>query len=104
MGTRCCLTTAAPSGSPGRFSKPRRARFEPIKLIIRCLIGSVTGAVNFSHDRWFLDRVATHILAFEGGSHVEWFAGNYQAYEVDYKRRKGHEADRVLALAPVRCS
>ena len=40
-----------------------------------------------SHDRWFLDRVATHILAFEGNSHVEWFEGNYQAYEQDKKLR-----------------
>ena len=47
-----------------------------------------------SHDRWFLDRIATHILAFEGDSHVEWFAGNYQDYEADFKRRFGDAADR----------
>jgi sulfate-transporting ATPase len=47
-----------------------------------------------SHDRWFLDRIATHILAFEGDSHVEWFEGNYQDYETDYKRRFGDAADR----------
>lgn len=47
-----------------------------------------------SHDRWFLDRIATHILAFEGDSHVTWFEGNYQAYEEDRKRRLGGEADR----------
>jgi sulfate-transporting ATPase len=46
-----------------------------------------------SHDRWFLDRLATHILAFEGDSHVEWFEGNYQDYEADRKRRLGVEAD-----------
>lgn len=46
-------------------------------------------AVVISHDRWFLDRVATHMLAFEGDSHVEWFEGNYQDYETDYKRRTG---------------
>jgi sulfate-transporting ATPase len=46
-----------------------------------------------SHDRWFLDRIATHILAFEGDSHVEWFAGNYQEYEADKKRRLGAGAD-----------
>jgi sulfate-transporting ATPase len=40
-----------------------------------------------SHDRWFLDRIATHILAFEGDSHVEWFAGNFSDYEKDHKRR-----------------
>ena len=51
-------------------------------------------AVIISHDRWFLDRIATHILAFEGDSNVEWFEGNYQEYEADYKRRKGHEADQ----------
>ena len=45
--------------------------------------------VIISHDRWFLDRLCTHILAFEGNSHVEWFEGNYQDYEADYKRRMG---------------
>ena len=48
-------------------------------------------AVVISHDRWFLDRVATHILAFEGNSHVEWFEGNFEAYEEDKKRRLGVE-------------
>ena len=51
-------------------------------------------AVVISHDRWFLDRIATHILAFEGDSHVEWFEGNYEDYEKDYKRRKGADADQ----------
>ncbi len=51
-------------------------------------------AIVISHDRWFLDRVATHILAFEGDSHVEWFEGNYQDYEADYKRRHPENADR----------
>jgi len=46
-------------------------------------------AVIISHDRWFLDRIATHILAFEGDSHVEWFEGNYEAYETDLKKRLG---------------
>ncbi len=50
--------------------------------------------VVISHDRWFLDRIATHILAFEGESHVEYFEGNYQEYEEDYRRRYGHDADR----------
>ena len=49
-------------------------------------------AVVVSHDRWFLDRIATHILAFEGNSHVEWFEGNYEAYEADKKRRLGSDA------------
>jgi sulfate-transporting ATPase len=51
-------------------------------------------AVVISHDRWFLDRIATHILAFEGDSHVEWFEGNYQDYEADRRRRLGAEADQ----------
>ena len=51
-------------------------------------------AVVISHDRFFLDRIATHILAYEGNSHVEWFEGNYQEYEADYKRRYGDQADR----------
>ncbi|QHC34864.1 energy-dependent translational throttle protein EttA [Komagataeibacter xylinus] len=49
-------------------------------------------AVIISHDRWFLDRLATHILAFEGDSHVEWFEGNFQAYEEDKRRRLGPDA------------
>ena len=55
-------------------------------------------AVVISHDRWFLDRIATHILAFEGDSHVEWFEGNYEAYEADKKRRLGAEADRPTRI------
>jgi energy-dependent translational throttle protein EttA len=51
-------------------------------------------AVIITHDRWFLDRVATHILAFEGDSHVEWFEGNYQSYEADRRRRFGEDADQ----------
>jgi energy-dependent translational throttle protein EttA len=51
-------------------------------------------AVVISHDRWFLDRVATHILAFEGDSEVVWYEGNYQAYIEDLKRRKGPDADQ----------
>ncbi|MCB1537362.1 MAG: ATP-binding cassette domain-containing protein, partial [Alphaproteobacteria bacterium] len=49
-------------------------------------------AVIISHDRWFLDRLATHILAFEGDGHVEWFEGNFEAYEVDKERRLGKKA------------
>lgn len=51
-------------------------------------------AVVISHDRWFLDRIATHILAFEGDSHVEYFDGNYSEYEADRKRRLGVDADQ----------
>ncbi|MCH2547341.1 MAG: energy-dependent translational throttle protein EttA [Alphaproteobacteria bacterium] len=55
-------------------------------------------AVVISHDRWFLDRIATHILAFEGDSHVEWFEGNYADYEADRKRRLGSDADTPTKL------
>ena len=55
-------------------------------------------AMIISHDRWFLDRVATHILAFEDESHVEWFEGNYQDYEADRKRRLGLDADTLHRL------
>jgi ATPase subunit of ABC transporter with duplicated ATPase domains len=51
-------------------------------------------AIVVSHDRWFLDRVATHILAFEGDSQVFWFPGNYSDYEEDRRRRLGPAADR----------
>ncbi|MCK4939877.1 MAG: energy-dependent translational throttle protein EttA, partial [Rhodospirillaceae bacterium] len=49
-------------------------------------------AVIISHDRWFLDRIATHILAFEGNSEVVWFEGNYEDYEADKKKRLGEDA------------
>jgi len=55
-------------------------------------------AVIISHDRWFLDRIATHMLAFEGDSHVEWFEGNFQDYEADKKRRLGIDADQPHRL------
>ena len=48
--------------------------------------------IVISHDRWFLDRIATHMLAFEGDSHVEWFEGNYSEYEADLRRRLGDAA------------
>jgi ATPase subunit of ABC transporter with duplicated ATPase domains len=50
-------------------------------------------AVVISHDRWFLDRIATHILAFEGESQVVWFEGNYSDYAADRKKRLGKEAE-----------
>jgi len=67
---------------------------DTLRALEEALLGFAGCAVVISHDRWFLDRVATHILAFEGDSHVEWFQGNYQDYEADYKRRKGHAADQ----------
>jgi sulfate-transporting ATPase len=58
-------------------------------------LGEFAGTVLvISHDRWFLDRIATHIIAFEGDSQVVWFEGNYQDYEADRKRRLGAEADQ----------
>jgi ATPase subunit of ABC transporter with duplicated ATPase domains len=51
-------------------------------------------AVIISHDRWFLDRVATHIMAFEGDSTVYWYAGNYTGYLEDHKKRVGKDADQ----------
>jgi len=55
-------------------------------------------AVVITHDRWFLDRIATHILAFEGDSHVEWFEGNWQSYEEDRRRRLGASADQPTRI------
>lgn len=65
---------------------------ETLRALEDALLAYAGCAVVISHDRWFLDRVATHILAFEGDSHVEWFEGNYQAYETDKKRRLGDDA------------
>ncbi len=62
-------------------------------------IENFAGCAVISHDRWFLDRLATHILAFEGDSHVEWFEGNFEAYEEDKRRRLGDAADRPTRLA-----
>jgi ATPase subunit of ABC transporter with duplicated ATPase domains len=56
-------------------------------------------AVVITHDRWFLDRIATHILAFEGNSETVWFEGNFQAYIEDLKRRKGPDADQPHRIA-----
>jgi ATPase subunit of ABC transporter with duplicated ATPase domains len=56
-------------------------------------------AVVITHDRWFLDRIATHILAFEGNSETVWFEGNYQAYIEDLKKRKGADADQPHRIA-----
>ena len=67
---------------------------DTLRAVEEALAGFAGCAVIISHDRWFLDRVATHILAFEGDSHVEWFEGNYQDYEADRKRRFGADADQ----------
>jgi sulfate-transporting ATPase len=65
---------------------------ETLRALEEALLNFPGCAVVISHDRWFLDRIATHILAFEGDSVVTWFEGNYQDYEADYKRRHGDEA------------
>ncbi len=67
---------------------------DTLRALEEALLAFAGCAVVISHDRWFLDRIATHILAFEGDSQVEWFAGNYADYEADYKARKGHDADQ----------
>jgi len=67
---------------------------DTLRALEEALLEFAGCAVVISHDRWFLDRIATHMLAFEGDSHVEWFAGNYQDYEEDKKRRLGNDADQ----------
>jgi len=66
---------------------------ETLRALEQALLEFPGSAVVISHDRWFLDRIATHILAFEGNSEVVWFAGNYADYEADRKRRLGADAD-----------
>jgi ATP-binding cassette ChvD family protein len=67
---------------------------DTLRALEEALLNFAGCAVVISHDRWFLDRIATHMLAFEGDSHVEWFEGNYQDYEVDRHRRLGADADQ----------
>jgi ATP-binding cassette ChvD family protein len=71
---------------------------DTLRALEEALLGFAGCAVVISHDRWFLDRIATHMLAFEGDSHVEWFEGNYQEYEADRRRRLGADADRPSRL------
>ena len=72
---------------------------DTLRALEEALLGFAGCAVVISHDRWFLDRIATHILAFEGESEVVWFEGNYQAYKEDLKRRKGVDADQPHRIA-----
>ncbi|TLY94221.1 MAG: ATP-binding cassette domain-containing protein [Gammaproteobacteria bacterium] len=65
---------------------------ETLRALEEALLSFPGCAVVISHDRWFLDRIATHVLAFEGDSQVAWFEGNYQEYVEDYRRRKGEDA------------
>ncbi|CAN5427926.1 energy-dependent translational throttle protein EttA [soil metagenome] len=67
---------------------------DTLRALEEALVDYAGCAVVISHDRWFLDRIATHMLAFEGDSHVEWFEGNYQDYELDRHRRMGTDADQ----------
>jgi energy-dependent translational throttle protein EttA len=67
---------------------------DTLRALEEALLGFAGCAVVISHDRWFLDRIATHMLAFEGDSEVVWFEGNYQEYELDRRRRLGADADQ----------
>jgi ATPase subunit of ABC transporter with duplicated ATPase domains len=67
---------------------------DTLRALEEALLGFAGCAVVISHDRWFLDRIATHMLAFEGESEVVWFEGNYQEYAADYHRRKGASVDQ----------
>jgi ATPase subunit of ABC transporter with duplicated ATPase domains len=67
---------------------------DTLRALEDALLGYSGCVLVISHDRWFLDRIATHILAFEGDSQVVWFEGNYQDYEADKKRRLGADADQ----------
>ncbi|HEX4191597.1 MAG TPA: ATP-binding cassette domain-containing protein, partial [Stellaceae bacterium] len=71
---------------------------DTLRALEEALLDFAGCAVVITHDRWFLDRIATHILAFEGDSHVEWFEGNYQDYEADKKRRLGADAEQPHRL------
>jgi sulfate-transporting ATPase len=71
---------------------------DTLRALEDALLGFSGCVVVISHDRWFLNRIATHILAFEGDSHVEWFQGNYEDYEADLKRRRGVDADQPHRL------
>ena len=67
---------------------------DTLRALEEALLEFAGCALVISHDRWFLDKIATHILAFEGDSNIEWFEGNYQAYEEDRRRRLGSDADQ----------
>jgi ATPase subunit of ABC transporter with duplicated ATPase domains len=67
---------------------------DTLRNLEEAVLGFAGCVVVISHDRWFLDRIATHILSFEGDSEVVWFEGNYQDYEADRHRRLGADADQ----------
>jgi ATP-binding cassette ChvD family protein len=72
---------------------------DTLRALEEALLGFAGCAVVISHDRWFLDRIATHILAFEGNSEVFWYEGNYQLYIEDLRKRKGPDADQPHRVA-----
>ena len=74
---------------------------ETLRSLEDALLSFAGSVLVISHDRWFLDRIATHILAFEGDSHVEWFEGNYSDYEADHKRRVGDAAPTRIKYKPI---
>ena len=77
----------------------RPERVDTLHALEEALVDFPGCAVVISHDRWFLDRIATHILAFEGNSETIWFEGSYRDYAEDFKKRKGADADRPHRIA-----
>ena len=74
---------------------------ETLRVLESALLEFAGTVLVISHDRWFLDRIATHILAFEGESHVEWFEGNFSDYEADRKKRLGDVGPKRVKYKPV---
>ena len=74
---------------------------ETLRVLESALLDFAGTILVISHDRWFLDRIATHILAFEGDSHVEWFEGNFSDYDADRKKRLGDEGPKRIKYKPV---
>ena len=74
---------------------------ETLRVLESALLEFAGTVLVISHDRWFLDRIATHILAFEGESHVEWFEGNFSDYEADRKKRLGDDGPKRVKYKPV---
>ena len=91
-----CLiaTMAVPGLLRARGAAQSSSAVGTLRALEEALLNFAGCAVVISHDRWFLDRIATHMLAFEGDSKVVWFEGNYQDYEADRHRRLGAEADQ----------
>src|SRR3712207_6787049 len=72
---------------------------DTLRALEEALLDFAGCAVIITHDRWFLDRIATHVLAFEGNSEVVWHEGNYASYIEDLRRRKGSDADQPHRIA-----